>query len=90
MSSISIATPRPIRARLIALAAFAGALVLLTAAICADMFPVPMTCGRHAGAFSNAFSSEFGIDRIECKSAWMTNSPTLLLYAVHPYVAVEW
>lgn len=89
MSSITISIPSPVRIRLIALASFAGALTLLTAAVSSDMFRAPITCERHAGAFSSDFSAAFDIRRIECKSAWAKNSPTLLLYSVAPYVAIE-
>ena len=62
----------------------------LTVVVAAEAYSPPVSCGRHGGAFSNAFSAAFDIDRLECRANWMKRSPTLNIFGVSPYVSVTW
>jgi len=50
----------------------------------------PVSCKLHQGEFGNDLSTDFDISRIDCRSAWMKDSPTLHIWGVSPYVGIEW
>ena len=35
----------------------------------------PISCQRHHGAFSDGFSPDFDIDRVDCRFSWIDGSP---------------
>jgi hypothetical protein len=73
-----------------------GLLVLLLvgvmswAAVAAMRFDPPISCQRHVGPFSNAFSADFDINRADCRLSWMKRSPTVHFWGVPPYVGINW
>ena len=52
--------------------------------------PSPLSCKYHPGPFDNSFSVQFDISRVDCRSAWLKDSPTIHLWGVPPYVGIEW
>jgi hypothetical protein len=44
----------------------------------------------HHGAFSNDFSPAFDISRLEIRMPAIKNSPTILVWAVSPYLGLQW
>ena len=63
---------------------------LMWAAIAAGRLEPPTACERHAGAFSNDFSADFDIDRVDCRIPWTKRSPTMHIWGVPPYVGLDW
>ena len=61
---------------------------MLIGAVVADQ--ARRSCEQHRGSFSEGFSTEFDIDRIECRPASTSDSPTLTFWGVSPYVGIEW
>jgi hypothetical protein len=78
----------PSRVGLLALAAFLGAIALTPAAVSALTHPL-VSCERHQGAFSDRFSTEFDIDRVDCGASWVEGSPTIYFWSVPPYVGIS-
>jgi hypothetical protein len=58
------------------------------AAVLAMPLDVPVSCQRHAGPFSNDFSVDFDINRVECRKPWMKRAPTTQFWGVPPYVGI--
>ena len=48
----------------------------------------PISCEQHAGAFSNGFSADFDVSRLDCRVSTIKNSPTIQFLAVSPYVRI--
>ena len=50
------------------------------------------SCERHlhAGDFGAAFSTDFDIDRIDCRLAGRKSGPVLQFWGVWPYVGARW
>jgi hypothetical protein len=49
----------------------------------------PISCERHRGDFSNDFSSDFDINRVECRISSLKHSPTIRIWGSAPYVGVD-
>jgi hypothetical protein len=62
----------------------------LSAAVAVERLGPPIRCERHAGAFSNDFSIDFDIDRLDCRIPWVARSPTMHVWGVAPYVGLDW
>jgi|SRR6185312_15454722 len=79
--------PHPL-SRLLALLALVG-LSLTVAAVLATAHS-PFSCEYHRGSFNAGFSTDFDISRLDCRAAWIAESPTEHLWAVQPFVGIEW
>jgi hypothetical protein len=65
----------------------AGGLVLCAIA---EQAPPLVKWKVHHGAFSNAFSPAFDISRLEISMPAFKSFPTVLVWAVPPYVGLQW
>jgi hypothetical protein len=50
----------------------------------------PISCERHQGTFSNDFSPDFDITRVNCRLSSIKNSPTIRFWGVSPYIGIKW
>jgi hypothetical protein len=90
MSLVAIPRRPPLGVWLTTLALFAGGMMILSVAAVGELASTPISCEHHTGSFSNGFSRGFDIDRFECKSGWVKNSPKAIFWQAPPYVAFEW
>jgi hypothetical protein len=66
------------------------AMAILSFAKVAEQVKLSFSCERHLGAFSNAFSIAFDINRTDCRLSGVEDSPTIHLWEVPPYVGIDW
>jgi hypothetical protein len=59
-------------------------------AVVGTMISPPISCQGRAGAFSNAFSVSFDINRVDCHIHRQHWSPTVHFWDVSPYVGIDW
>jgi hypothetical protein len=91
VASIDVIGPlRPVdaKSKLLALLVLVG--LILFAMVAELSQSPPISCKRHDGAFSNDFSPDFDINRVDCRASWIKNSPTIRFWGVSPYLAVTW
>jgi hypothetical protein len=81
--------PRPFSRALIVLLVFLF-FGLMWAAVAKGQLEPPIRCERHAAAFSNDFSADFDIDRVDCRFPWMKRSPAIHFWGGAPYVGLDW
>jgi hypothetical protein len=58
-------------------------------AVIAHQAPPLLKWKVHHGAFSNDFSPEFDISRLEISMPAFKNAPTILVWAVPPYLGLQ-
>jgi hypothetical protein len=89
MTSITETTARRFDVRSKRLAFLITALGL-SVAVAATWPIIQSSCERHQGTFGAGFSTDFDINRIECRVASVKHSPTIRFWGVAPYVGVDW
>jgi hypothetical protein len=87
LTDIVARRPHPL-SRLLAWITLLGLAIAVAAALAQARAPV--SCKYHRGSFSDDFTPDLDINRVNCRSPWSERSPTLHLWAVPPCVGIEW
>ncbi len=91
--TFTVATARPDNffaalLKLMALLALIG-FVLIFVAI-AEKAASSISCEDHKGGFDKGFSAGSDIDRTDCRTSSIKNSPALEFWSVPPHLGVRW